>query len=496
MIAMSAKRMKADIGVITIIPEELHWVREALGLRVESRLKVRSGRIYYFGNISALFAPRPYRVALTCIGEAGTPDCSATTAALIHECRPRLVLLVGIAAGIRNEVKIGSVVLSERVWDYEKGAVSTGRRGQLKRIPRPSAPPLPFAIQQDITHYLSVAGLGNRINSQFKQIGGVYPVSAGTMRRRDPIANSPEVLVATVASGNKLLRNPRFLQRLEATGHGRIKVGEMEAYGLFTACHQEATHWLVIRGVSDFGDKVKSDHYHQFAAQMAAAATRDFIERGLQLSVFPRRIVRRATSVDDLPSVAEMRKITSQLRTSSPPESRGPVAAKMLELSTPFEGRAHRLLRRREDLPSVLKPTHLPSRWTSQGGFLYLTLSAEDAVAEFLHRPDPGTLALLSFLIIAELDVQLSFVLNVYDSTVQRALDIDAGGLASKDLTYARSIAEVARLAGCEGLLAKNSMQRPMLVVFDRISTNSKVSFVRSEPVASLVAPPQPPARP
>src|SRR5262245_39375065 len=108
---MSPKKLKADIGVITVIPRELEYALKALELPPSSsRQKVRSGRIYYVGDVPQAFG-QPYRVALTCIGEAGTSECAATTSALIHECHPRIVLLVGIAAGMKKGTKIGTVIL-------------------------------------------------------------------------------------------------------------------------------------------------------------------------------------------------------------------------------------------------------------------------------------------------------------------------------------------------------------------------------------------------
>src|SRR5262249_47867573 len=186
---------------------------------------------------------------------------------LIHECHPRIVLLVGIAAGMKKGTKIGTVILSERVWDYETEALVTGPGGQIEHSPRPNVGQLSFERRQEIISYL-ISGLSDRINQRFNLMGGTYPKlkpSTPKRSRKPTIVTRPEVEQATVASGNKLLRNPRFLYALQNVGHGRIKVGEMEAAGLFTACHQEKTDWLVVRSVSDFGDRSKNDEYHRFA---------------------------------------------------------------------------------------------------------------------------------------------------------------------------------------------------------------------------------------
>jgi len=459
---------------------------------LDSRRKARGGRIYYFGEAPALFARRPsYRIALTCIGEAGTADCAAATTALIHEYHPRIVILVGIAAGIRDQVSIGSVVLSERVWGYEKQAVLTGRRRRIVSVPRPDAPPIPFFIQQDVTNYISVPGMEPRIGRRFVELGGEYPKGSATDearhgRKAKRIADAPDVHFATVASGNKLLRNPRVLRRLQSAGHGRIKVGEMEASGLATACHQENVHWLVIRGVSDFGDKSKIDRFHKFAAQMAAAVLADFVERGLQLSIHARRFARARMVIPDVPTISEMRTATSQLRAATPQKHiAGAVAARMLELSAPFKRTVYRVLSSRVS-PAKPVPATISLRWSPRVGVLYFALSEKDALAGIVastfvsnrvQTPD-----LLRDFVCAEFRAQLSYVLDLTNHAVLKALDLSLAALSQQDYAYSQSIAEAARLAGCEALLVPHHRPGylPQLVVFDRITTASVLKLHRT----------------
>ena len=48
-------------------------------------------------------------------------------------------------------------------------------------------------------------------------------------------------------------------------------------------CERHGIPSLVIRGISDFGDRLKNDMFHLFAAKMAAVATHNFIAYGLDL---------------------------------------------------------------------------------------------------------------------------------------------------------------------------------------------------------------------
>lgn len=80
-------------------------------------------------------ANRDYTVALTCIGGAGNPGAAAATTSAIATYHPRAVLLMGIAAGVRDKVRIGEVVLSDRVVAYEPAALIRSASGTKEQPP-------------------------------------------------------------------------------------------------------------------------------------------------------------------------------------------------------------------------------------------------------------------------------------------------------------------------------------------------------------------------
>src|SRR5207249_1098766 len=65
--------------------------------------------------------------------------------------------------------------------------------------------------------------------------------------------------------------------------NGKIAAGEMEAAGFATACDKHKTDWLVVRGISDFGDKFKTSAFFVFAAKSAAVVLCDLIRHALCL---------------------------------------------------------------------------------------------------------------------------------------------------------------------------------------------------------------------
>jgi hypothetical protein len=211
----------------------------------------------------------------------------------------------------------------------------------------------------------------------------------------------------------------------------------MEAAGLAAACDQCGADWLVIRGVSDFGDKRKTANYQPFAAQMAAAVARDFVEVGLQLGLARPRKARRALSVPSMPTRAEILAATSQLPTSPgplPPPSGG----RMLELAMPFEGRVYRVLSPARGRVPI--PPRLATRWSPGLGVLYFTMTEKAAVAEVRA----SLASLPRDLLAAEFKVRLLYVLDLTRKSMRDALGITSDAIHSPDYTYCQSLAKAA----------------------------------------------------
>ncbi|WP_437738613.1 Uma2 family endonuclease [Sorangium sp. So ce1335] len=120
------------------------------------------------------------------------------------------VLLVGIAAGIRGKLKIGEVVLSDRVVAYEPAAAVVGPDGTSREEPRPEIDRLPYAMNQDVVSYEPDPG---RLQATFAKIGGKLPAPPEGQEAlfREHVATAVGVRTATIASGEKLLRDPSKL---------------------------------------------------------------------------------------------------------------------------------------------------------------------------------------------------------------------------------------------------------------------------------------------
>ncbi len=430
-----------------------------------------------------------YRVAITCIGEAGTAECSGAATSLIYDYRPKIVILVGIAAGLKSKTKIGDVIISEIVWGYEKASLDTGYRGKIKLVSRPDVGHVDFSVQQDITSYLSFFEKEERIGKLFLKMGGIYPQPSEISRAHytKHVGAKPRIIDGSLASGNKLLKNPSVLHNLQAQGHGRIKAGEMEASGLVTACRQQKVPWLVVRGISDFGDRLKSDDFHAFAAQMAAAVLRDFIAEGLDLTIAkPRRGPKIAVAATT-PSVTEIRKVAAHIKKmESSTRVLTPGRQNILELAQPFQSHGFRIVRK--DYSPRL-PSMRGGRWHAPRPTLYFAKTASSAFLEWIA---PNTWELryipesrIDSSVIAEFDIRLSRVLDLTDYRTILRLHLNSQHLVSDDFSYTQSVGDAAYAAGCEGLTVPSTVdpQSSYLVVFESIDRQSKLDMLTVSPL-------------
>jgi nucleoside phosphorylase len=270
--------MSVDVVILTAIPEELEAARKALNIDSRQREKI-GDRTWFSGEISSELTQTAYSFKLACLGEAGNIGSAevATIALENAQLKPKVMILVGIAAGIKGKTKIGEVFFSESVFAYEPGVLT-----QSGFQARPQMPGISSTIRDDVTVYQSFSERFERIRAAFQQIGS-FPIaqSAAADWNSQYVCTAVKVDTCGIASGEKLLRDGQLLQDIHQEKNSRVKVGEMEAAGFARVCAGRKIDWLVIRGVSDFGDSKKNDDFHGFAAKMAFSVLADFLIHGL-----------------------------------------------------------------------------------------------------------------------------------------------------------------------------------------------------------------------
>lgn len=269
---LDVPRRQIDVGLITVIGPELNAVLDLVRQYSNPELEHANGSTYWRAHLYSRLLQRDLSISIHCIGSPGNAAAAIATERLINLKDPRFVCLVGISAGRRGATKMGDVVIPRAVVDYTLRVALKGREAA-----RPTILDLPYGVSQMIRAWRQES---DQWRSRCREALASRHV---VVRELDSF--SLTVHEAAIASGDILLRDGDVLERLRNQIHEQIRVGEMEAGGFVRTCNSRAVPlpWLVVRGVSDYGDAAKDDSFHQLASYSAASFLIDFLETGLDL---------------------------------------------------------------------------------------------------------------------------------------------------------------------------------------------------------------------
>ncbi|WP_260958489.1 phosphorylase family protein [Pseudomonas citri] len=262
-----------DVLVLTALPVELAAAKHALGVD-DDDFGIQSQHGIHAWKVKVEGRNGPLTCLVASFNGAGNAQASAVTSMLISEYRPHAVFMMGIAAGMRSKLKLGDVIMSERVVAYEGAAALSG--GVM--VARPDITKPEFRTQQDMGAYLVQGSRLARLARHAETVGLVFPDSSAAGEVSAALNPTP----VTIAAGEKLVRDENLFKKMQEL-HGKVCVAEMEAHGVFEACSRHEVPALVIRGISDHGDHLKDDVFHEVASMAAAVVTADYIAHGLVL---------------------------------------------------------------------------------------------------------------------------------------------------------------------------------------------------------------------
>jgi nucleoside phosphorylase len=266
---------QVDVGIITILLDfELPAIKRAFEIsRDTDPIKVGDG-YYWFTKITS--KDSTLDIAITVAGEQGNEQSKTVTKNLIGNFNPKVIMLVGIAAGVRDKVNLGDVVVSESVFYYEPAKLKSG--GETE--PEWDLVKVPTSLPKDVEMSFSQQNVINYWHRAFHVAEG--DLKSEVLPDPQEILH-PKLHRGMIASGEKILEDGR-LKTMPKKNHRRIRAGEKEGWGFAQAAEKAGKSWIVIRGISDYGDPethedaAMKDKYHHSAANAAATCARTILE--------------------------------------------------------------------------------------------------------------------------------------------------------------------------------------------------------------------------
>ncbi len=239
---------RADLLLITVNEHESNAVLGAFETATKKKAKavqVGSGLYHYLGVIKKT---KVYH-AISQMGSGGPGGAQQTVNQAINDLHPAAVVAVGIAFGTNEEKQsFGDILVSEKIRLYEPQRIGE------RIIPRGDRPPASSALLR----FFGMARASWRGQS----------VRAGLILTGDKLVDDFDFRAA--------------LKELEQEAIG----GDMEAEGIYSACHEAKIDWIIVKAICDFadGDKNKNKEARQ---KLAATNAAKFVLHALQNARLP-----------------------------------------------------------------------------------------------------------------------------------------------------------------------------------------------------------------
>lgn len=251
-----------DIAILTALHDpELTQVLELDGNWEEFKFG-NDATQYYKGIFKN--GNKSFRIVATSAPQMGMIATSTLCMKMVHNFRPRYIIMPGIAAGVKGEVNFGDILVADQAYDGTSGKVTTLNSGNKGFSPNPTPLSLDSDLKEKVRKYVSKRKYLFDLKERWK---GNKPFT------------ELKVKIGPIVSVPYVIQNEEELISLKT--HQRKLIGlEMEIFGLFYSSNNGFNPKpipMAIKSVCDFGDKEKADNYQVYAAFTSAQFMYDFI---------------------------------------------------------------------------------------------------------------------------------------------------------------------------------------------------------------------------
>ncbi|MGO8929904.1 MAG: hypothetical protein ACLQU3_23805 [Limisphaerales bacterium] len=263
---------RCDLAILTVIEIELRQVLKAFGLS-NHKPKILHHRQYWETTIYSKNTQQHLQIVIGNVSRAGLVPAALRTSRFLRDYEPTMLILVGIAAGCRENTRIGAILWPRNILNVSQ--TEEHEKGKKYRTNHhyPS-PEVVEMMQTRLVDEAELAALTALIVGTDAAAGDVSEDAYGL-----EVLPAPKVQDAVVACADTLVRNAKLFPKLKKLDP-QVKAFEMESVGMVLAIEDTGRHtpWLQIRAVSDFGDPKKNNSWQPYAAAAAAAFIRLFAE--------------------------------------------------------------------------------------------------------------------------------------------------------------------------------------------------------------------------
>lgn len=210
---------------------------------------------YYFGTKTK--GESTLSLVVASASRKGMPSASALAMKMVERFRPKLLVMLGICAGVKDKVGLGDIIIADPAWDWGNGKMAQNINGS----PVFQAAPYQFPLNHHISQLAMELGDDSKV---------ITSISSGW--EKDVPSGKLKVHVGPLASGSMVLASDSSLDPISLQNRDVLGV-DMEAYAVMAAsdiARFSKPTSLVIKSVCDYADSQKSDGWQEYASYTSA----------------------------------------------------------------------------------------------------------------------------------------------------------------------------------------------------------------------------------
>ncbi|WP_081077733.1 hypothetical protein [Burkholderia stagnalis] len=334
---------RCDVLLVCAMKDEYDQVIEVSDNRLSDWEKVETDDNWLMeGATFEAQGGKPVTVHATWMSRMGMEALAPRVSLQLISHQPLMLVMSGICAGNREDVNLGDVIFADRVWQYDVGKEKENAGDMMFQADsNPMSPPknwiqrlqnfqikknvpwlgtrprLPYDLQAEWLLVQLYRGREDEVRNDptlAENCPDFGPVVQLLWKREElvedeltltekglkkskrlellfhaPVQDPPhKVHVATIASGSSVVERAEVFERLKNLQRKTSGL-EMEASMIASLADAHHIPWIVVKGVSDFGDRFKDDRYRDFAARASAecllsllASSTDLLFQGVE----------------------------------------------------------------------------------------------------------------------------------------------------------------------------------------------------------------------
>lgn len=243
------------IGIMGAMIEEVQHLREALFITRETTIGPRT---FYEGTLWE------HDVVLG-FSRWGKVAAASTATTMIDRFAAELLIFTGVAGSATQDVRIGDVVIAERLIQHDMDASPTNL---FERFEIPGTKQKYFEVSP---HLVALAA-----SSASSFLGEEPPESLASFS-----IGSPSIHRGTIASGDQFMASTEKLGELRIAIDS-LKCVEMEGAAVAQVAYEHNVPLIVVRSISDNADHSAHLDFPRFVAEVASHYSHGIVKRILQ----------------------------------------------------------------------------------------------------------------------------------------------------------------------------------------------------------------------